>query len=408
VKRDEPYLFRGDSLHRFLEKEKAEALRAVAGTHEDVLLRESVETQLGWIVGESRIDFPVLLPDEARTRPISDEKVWINPTGDWKEVPGQSIVLEVPFCGDKRLLALRPNLMGPPDVPGGVTDGFITVTFETPGTFDPDGIMRRLGDWVTLTRRWLDSSKGFVDRFHDEIPPVVEAALIDRRTRVRTAREVEAALPIRVIRTNEPVAYNVPTRRRRAEPKALTPTESMPKEWTLATADYEEAIRLTMSWATTIERTPMTAQHLEEEDLRNLLLGMLNSHFEGSAGGELFNGRGKTDILIREGNRNVFVAECKFWGGQAKFSEAIDQLLHYLVWRDTKAAIILFVREKSFGAIVQRARASIEAHPQHGSSAKSEDPTRRSDYKFVDADDSTRTISLALLPVSIRGPETKA
>ncbi len=28
---------------------------------------------------------------------------------------------------------------------------------------------------------------------------------------------------------------------------------------------------------------------------------------------ETFNMSGKTDILLREGERNVFIAECKFW-----------------------------------------------------------------------------------------------
>ena len=37
----------------------------------------------------------------------------------------------------------------------------------------------------------------------------------------------------------------------------------------------------------------------------------LNAQFEGKAAGEVFNGQGKTDILIREGGRNAFIAECK-------------------------------------------------------------------------------------------------
>jgi hypothetical protein len=36
-----------------------------------------------------------------------------------------------------------------------------------------------------------------------------------------------------------------------------------------------------------------------EEEIRNLLLIGLNSHFEGQAAGEVFNNTGKTDILTR-------------------------------------------------------------------------------------------------------------
>jgi hypothetical protein len=41
----------------------------------------------------------------------------------------------------------------------------------------------------------------------------------------------------------------------------------------------------------------MTAR-LNEEQIRDLLLVNLNAQFEGKAGGEVFNGEGKTDILI--------------------------------------------------------------------------------------------------------------
>ena len=51
----------------------------------------------------------------------------------------------------------------------------------------------------------------------------------------------------------------------------------------------------------------------------------------------VFNRSGKTGILIRADNHNVFTPECKIWTGPRKFEQAIDQLLGYLAWRDTKA-----------------------------------------------------------------------
>lgn len=63
---------------------------------------------------------------------------------------------------------------------------------------------------------------------------------------------------------------------------------------------------------------------------------------QGKATGETFNRAGKTDILLREGDRNVFIAECKFWKGPKAFGEAIDQRLGYTMWRDSKTAILVF------------------------------------------------------------------
>lgn len=73
----------------------------------------------------------------------------------------------------------------------------------------------------------------------------------------------------------------------------------------------------------------------------------------------------KTDILVRhpEG-RNLFIGECKFWSGAQGFVDTINQRFSYAAWRDTKLAIIMFVREKNLTAIVDKARTALDHHPQ--------------------------------------------
>jgi hypothetical protein len=84
-----------------------------------------------------------------------------------------------------------------------------------------------------------------------------------------------------------------------------------------------------------------------------MLLVSLNAHF-GAATGEAFNVVGKTDILIRHEGANLFVAECKIWSGDKNLLAAIDQLLSYLTWRDTKAALVIFNRNKGFSEVVRK------------------------------------------------------
>ena len=90
-----------------------------------------------------------------------------------------------------------------------------------------------------------------------------------------------------------------------------------------------------------IERNPSSFASLDEEAIRDHFLIQLNGHYEGGATGETFNASGKTDILIREGNKNVFIAECKFWRGPKIFADAVNQLLGYLTWRDSKCALLI-------------------------------------------------------------------
>ena len=51
-------------------------------------------------------------------------------------------------------------------------------------------------------------------------------------------------------------------------------------------------------------------------------------------------------------------------GGAGGFTETVDQLFRYTGWRDTKLAIVMFVREKGLTAILKKARETLEQHPQ--------------------------------------------
>lgn len=89
----------------------------------------------------------------------------------------------------------------------------------------------------------------------------------------------------------------------------------------------------------------------------------MEPRFEYSTTGETFNKSGKTDILIRHEKSNIFVAECKFWGGAKKHFETIDQVLSYLTWRDSKAAVVYFVDTKEMAAPLKAIEESTPSHP---------------------------------------------
>ncbi|HCC60511.1 MAG TPA: hypothetical protein DEQ55_00775 [Pseudomonas sp.] len=112
-----------------------------------------------------------------------------------------------------------------------------------------------------------------------------------------------------------------------------------------------------------MERSPEAFKSMNEEALRQDFLVQLNGQFEGKATGETFNMSGKTDILLREADRNVFIAECKFWKGPKAFKEAIDQLLRYTTWRDGKTAILIFNRGIDTTTVMNGIDAHVKEHP---------------------------------------------
>lgn len=112
----------------------------------------------------------------------------------------------------------------------------------------------------------------------------------------------------------------------------------------------------------TFETTPGTFNKLDEPDLRNILISFLNGNFNLHASAEAFNKLGKTDISLRYSGDNLFVAECKFWGGSSVYTETIDQLFRYLTWRENLGVILCFVKERDFTSIIEKAKNTAMSH----------------------------------------------
>src|SRR5581483_4281285 len=99
---------------------------------------------------------------------------------------------------------------------------------------------------------------------------------------------------------------------------------------------YEDVIALVdfiEQYARQFEVSPTTYGAMSEEQLRDLLIGMMNANYPGSSTGETFNKLGKTDIRLRVDAGNVLICECKFWPGPKRYTEALTQLFSYLTWR---------------------------------------------------------------------------
>jgi hypothetical protein len=111
-----------------------------------------------------------------------------------------------------------------------------------------------------------------------------------------------------------------------------------------------------------MEGSPGTYRAMDEENLRQvMLLGLNKGPYQGQAGAEVFNFEGKTDILIRDRGRPIFIAECKIWSGAKEFSDAIDQLFRYTAWGDTKLSLIVFVKQRDLTTVMERAREALAA-----------------------------------------------
>ncbi|WP_373753557.1 hypothetical protein [Neisseria weixii] len=111
------------------------------------------------------------------------------------------------------------------------------------------------------------------------------------------------------------------------------------------------------------ESLPSAYRGKNEESLRDDILVGLSSIAELSTFGEVFNKTGKTDILAQKNGNIEFIGECKFWHGKQGFIDTIEQLMQYLTWRNTKTAVIIFVRNKDITSVLNTAKEAIQQHP---------------------------------------------
>ncbi len=195
-----------------------------------------------------------------------------------------------------------------------------------------------------------------------------------------------------------PRTYAVPTQRRKPPVQRPKPTSAEPftPEPALPMDEYEHILEIMSSMVHVIEHSPGSFKRMKEEDLRQHFLVQLNGHYMGQATGETFNFHGKTDILIRADDKNVFIAECKFWHGSKSLSDAVDQLFGYASWRDTKTAIILFNRGKNLSNVLAKIPEVMKAHPNF----KSEMPIAGETafrYVFHHRDDPNRELVISVL-----------
>lgn len=318
-----------------------------------------------------RVQIPVLLEDqiEVSRPPRAEHSVFELPRRAHEEQgseKGPTIEVRVPFDGHEGVFGWADDAIDFPTPVAQIRHSqlIFTYTFERD---DQGNVAEQLQGDLTTVKRCLALIAERALPFNATLAPKALERIEERRARLRRDREMIASLgyPLRR-REDAPETYCVPMKRRvpipRREgagkrPEALEPAVAM--------AEYEHILNVISQMALVLERSPKAFRTLDEEDLRTHFLVQLNGHYHGQATGETFNFEGKTDILVRVDDRNVFVGECKFWRGPAVLNETVDQLLGYLTWRDAKAAIVVFNQNRNFTQVLEKIPEVLESHPNY-------------------------------------------
>jgi len=314
-------------------------------------------------------------------------------------IDGSKFTYHIPFDGDPDLLQYQPSryTLMPPYAQVKESSLVIEVDVEDGRDVDPDSQMQ--GD-LNRIQESISWAKEDVSHFNNGLEERIASTLKSRKEKIEKASNTLAGSKYK-IRSNpgKPSTYPTTSIERKVSIE-ITSTSGPRPEPTLPEKQYEHILEIIKNTSRAIERSPKAYKSMNEENLRDIFLAQLNGHYKGNAAAEAFNAHGKTDILIRDQDRNVFIGECKIWDGDKVFSEAIGQLLGYTAWRDTKTALIIFNRNKNLSSVLAKIPDLVNAYPNFKRELQQVDET---DFRFLlhHNDDKARELFMAVVVVEL-------
>jgi hypothetical protein len=365
------YLFNRGDLRSHLVAFKQQLVTEVDGLGEGYLLRANVSELCGYFRDKYSLEAPTLTDQEPEV--IDRREIKLATTGYERipfaddfgpHYPATEIVFSITFTGEPKLFECMPSSFGANPPHGEIRGQELLVSLVRLAE-SPEQLRAEFDRNLAIVRQYLGWLGAEVSSFNMDIANVARQKIEERRAKVLKDQDFVKSLgfPLRQ-RSDESASYAVPQVRRRIAPTLATTTNEGPApEPALEIKDYDDILKTLHHMAIVMERSPSAFTGLNEEAIRWLFLIPLNGLYEGQATGETFNFSGKTDILIRINDKNIFVAECAIWRGPVYLSQKIDQLLGYATWRDSKLALLIFNKERQFTKMLARIGEVLKQHP---------------------------------------------
>lgn len=366
-------MFNEGDLRPVLEAQTKKMAAAVDAESEESLRQADAAEWAAALAHHFAVACPALKADDVWMEPPKEVGVdvsrdpmraIINPDSDAvRNYPGYRVVVHVPFEGEADVFKLRPSSFNFNPPRSRITADELVQTIEYPHDHPPD-VDAIVNAFIGSVSQWLTYAGADIDSFNGNLAQQARQAIERRRQRLeeRDAHLAQSKIPIRRPGESSKKTYIPDVLVRRPAP-SLPETRADDKppqlEPVLDERVFEHILGVIRMQGRQMEQSPGTYAGMGEEDRRQTLVATLNTHYGGRAHAEAFNNEGKTDILIRHEGRNLFICECKFWSGVEGFSDTIDQLFRYTGWRDTKLAIVMFVRQKGMTSILKKAKTAL-------------------------------------------------
>lgn len=384
----------------YLSENDKKVIEHIKNESEEYILNINENEYLDYILNKFRIYSPVFNFDD-----ISAESIDKIPSENFSRSRIQRsrenetfFVYYIPFEGDGNLLKYRPNpcIMNTFEV--NIKNDHLCFEIEY-FNGNAEEINRTADSYISLIKKQHTSFLNQAENYNKELFRKIKVYFDSRKEKILKKKDTISSLnvPIRKKENlSETFTIPAPNLRKKISVKPDMTEKGYNPEPAIDNSTYFEILQLLNDAGKVFEKYPSTYVDKYEEELRDHLLFHLQPQFEGSVTGETFNKTGKTDILIKYHGENIFIAECKFWAGEKGYLDTISQLINYLTWRDSKSAILIFVRNKNISSVIEKVKKTTPEHSNFLGHIGDENESWFN-YKFHINDDPNRQIKLAVL-----------
>ncbi|MBA7491732.1 hypothetical protein ES702_02280 [subsurface metagenome] len=366
--------FRNGYLQEFFEKIKKDIRNEVESKDSNYILNVEDKNFCEYLISKYSLEIPKIYEDDIETYEPEEVNIDVSkaPGRDiyYRNGPqyekGVKIKIAIPFKGNGDLFKYKPSRYtlhhNPPR--GEITEQEIHLIYKMVKHNDKE-FREMFKRHLSNIKEYLECYRKDIENFNDSLRQFVTKFVSTRKKKLSKDKDPVESLGFRIRRRKDlSETYKIPPARRK--PKFVLPkvkNKLVEQEEILELEEYENILNIINNMALGMEKSPKAYSKFQEEEIRNQFLVALNIQYEGQATGETFNYGGRTDIIINYMNKNIFIAECKFWGGEKKLCKTIDQLLRYTSWRDTKTAIILLNKNKNFSSVIKKIDPAVKNHP---------------------------------------------
>jgi len=317
---------------------------------------------------------------------------------DFRNFQCQQVIVEVPICPNRKIekiamLRASTHSLSYSDSDFRWSENMISYSFETKGygfEHNTDKIKTEVEGSLSKIQETISCKNSDIVGQNAYLLQEVKNIISDRKQKISQNKEKIAKIT-KSIKIPLKKKVGIGVQPIHIEYKKLVqkvkPKPNLPEEYILDSTSVMDVINLLDNQAKNYENTPKVTEKLGEEDLRDLLLANLNSIFEGGATGETFSKKGKSDIYLKISKGNIFVFECKIWGGKKLYANTIDQLRGYLTWRHNYGVLITFVRNKELSKVLKESQSAIQEHTTYRNGFRVVNDTHFISNHIVDDED---------------------